>query len=61
LTEWNVYRELDPRTMLSVVREPRILDARNVLPLDRWQEAGWTVRSMGAAHAQYDIHSLSAV
>jgi len=51
LTEWNEYRHLDPVTLLPVVRNPRILDARNVLPLARWRAAGWTVQSMGAAHA----------
>jgi UDPglucose 6-dehydrogenase len=51
LTEWNEYRHLDPATLLPVVRNPRILDARNVLPLARWRAAGWTVQSMGAAHA----------
>lgn len=47
LTEWGEYRDLDPVELLSVVRAPRLLDGRNVLPLGRWQAAGWTVRSMG--------------
>lgn len=47
LTEWAEYRDLDPVRLLSVVRTPRLLDGRNVLPLGRWQAAGWTVRSMG--------------
>lgn len=47
LTEWGEYRDLDPVEILSVVRAPRLLDGRNVLPLGRWQAAGWTVRSMG--------------
>ena len=47
LTEWDEYRELDPAALLHLVRSPRIFDGRNVLPLDKWQEAGWTVRSMG--------------
>jgi len=49
LTEWQEYRELDPARLRGVVRAPRIVDARNVLALDRWKAAGWTVRSMGAA------------
>ena len=48
LTEWREYRELDPARVLEVVRAPRILDARNVLPVAAWQAAGWTFRSMGA-------------
>ncbi len=48
LTEWQVYRKLDPARLLEVVRTPRILDARNVLPANSWRDAGWTLRSMGA-------------
>jgi UDPglucose 6-dehydrogenase len=49
LTEWAQYRDLDPASLREVVRSPRIVDGRNVLPLGQWQAAGWTVRSMGAA------------
>lgn len=51
LTEWAEYREIDPVALRSVVRAPRLLDGRNVLPLSQWQAAGWTVRPMGAAYA----------
>ena len=47
LTEWREYREIDPVQLASVVRTPRLLDGRNVLPLDQWRSAGWTVRSLG--------------
>ena len=50
LTEWSQYRELDPVGLRSVVGTPRILDARNVLPLRKWRAAGWIVQSMGALH-----------
>ncbi len=50
LTEWAEYRTIDPVALRSVVRAPRILDGRNVLPLSQWQAAGWTVRTMGAAY-----------
>jgi UDPglucose 6-dehydrogenase len=50
LTEWGQYRELDPAGLRSVVGAPRILDARNVLPLREWRSAGWIVQSMGALH-----------
>jgi UDPglucose 6-dehydrogenase len=49
LTEWREYRGLDPVQLLSVVRTPRILDGRNVLPLAEWQAAGWTVQALGGA------------
>ncbi|HEX6449000.1 MAG TPA: UDP-glucose/GDP-mannose dehydrogenase family protein [Trebonia sp.] len=48
LTEWSQYRELNPAGLRSVVDAPRILDARNVLPLRKWRAAGWIVQSMGA-------------
>lgn len=51
LTEWQEYRDLDPAELATVVRAPRVLDARNVLALDRWRAAGWTVRGLGRAAA----------
>ncbi|MFF1449978.1 UDP-glucose dehydrogenase family protein [Streptomyces sp. NPDC058274] len=51
LTEWREYRELDPAALASTVRSPRIVDARNALPAERWQAAGWTVRALGRALA----------
>ena len=47
LTEWMEYRELDPALLAGMVRTPRILDARNVLDIDTWRAAGWTVRALG--------------
>ena len=47
LTEWAEYQQIDPARLRSVVRAPRLLDARNVLPLDRWRAAGWTAWSLG--------------
>ncbi|WP_214370092.1 UDP-glucose dehydrogenase family protein [Pseudonocardia sp. H11422] len=50
LTEWREYRELDPTVLAKVVRVPRVLDGRNALDVDRWRDAGWTVRALGRAH-----------
>jgi UDPglucose 6-dehydrogenase len=47
LTEWREYQDLDPVALRAVVRNPRIFDARNTLPLDRWHDAGWTTRAFG--------------
>lgn len=47
LTEWREYRELDLAALAQVVRTPRILDGRNVLDIDAWRAAGWTVRALG--------------
>ena len=40
---------IDSAALLPVVRRPRILDARHVLPLDQWRAAGWTACSLGSA------------
>ncbi len=61
LTEWAEYRQIDPAALLSVVRSPRILDGRNVLPLGNWQAAGWTVQSMGAGRPRASCHCAPAV
>ncbi len=47
LTEWDEYQDVDPWALRAVVREPRVFDARNVLPLERWRAAGWTARAFG--------------
>ena len=46
-TEWDEYRNIDPRTFLSIAREPRLLDARNAVDHDFWSEAGWQVYALG--------------
>jgi len=47
LTEWSDYRDLDPASITSVVRQASLIDARNSLDVDRWREAGWTYRALG--------------
>ncbi|MEU7816205.1 UDP-glucose/GDP-mannose dehydrogenase family protein [Pseudonocardia sp. NPDC049154] len=47
LTEWTQYRELDPGRLLTVVREPLLIDGRNTLDMAAWRSAGWTVRALG--------------
>ncbi|HUC27883.1 MAG TPA: UDP-glucose/GDP-mannose dehydrogenase family protein [Streptosporangiaceae bacterium] len=47
LTDWPQYGEIDPVALRAIVRRPVLLDARNVLPLARWQAAGWAVRALG--------------
>ena len=49
LTEWREYREADPMALAAIVRARRVLDARNLLPVGKWLEAGWTVRTMGGS------------
>jgi UDPglucose 6-dehydrogenase len=51
LTEWREYRELDPAALARVVNQPKVVDARNALPIDTWRAAGWTVRALGRPSA----------
>jgi UDPglucose 6-dehydrogenase len=51
LTEWREYAEIDPEELAQVVSHRRIVDGRNVLSLDRWRAASWTVRGLGRASA----------
>jgi UDPglucose 6-dehydrogenase len=47
LTEWEVFRELDPAKLATVVARPVVLDARNALDATAWRAAGWTYRGFG--------------
>ncbi len=46
LTEWNEYRELLPEE-LGAVASTVILDGRNCLNRELWEDAGWLYRSLG--------------
>lgn len=46
-TEWPQYVRADPAVLSRTVASRRILDARNVLDLQRWRDAGWDARGMG--------------
>ncbi len=47
LTEWKVYRELDPVALGEVVAHKRLLDGRNALDSGAYVRAGWDVRALG--------------
>ncbi|CAN5275301.1 UDP-glucose/GDP-mannose dehydrogenase family protein [soil metagenome] len=47
LTEWKVYREIDPVALGDRVASKYVLDGRNVLDSARWRDAGWTFRGLG--------------
>jgi UDPglucose 6-dehydrogenase len=47
LTEWPEFRAITPADLEGVVARPRLFDGRNVLDLDTWRSAGWTVRALG--------------
>ena len=50
LTEWKIYRELDPVKMAKLVANPIIIDGRNALDRDAWIAAGWKFRALGRAN-----------
>jgi UDPglucose 6-dehydrogenase len=47
LTEWNQYRELDPRLLTGRVANTVIIDGRNALDTEKWNAAGWTFHALG--------------
>ena len=49
LTEWKIYRELDPAAVKGLVKRAILIDGRNMLDRSAWQEAGWHVRALGRA------------
>lgn len=46
-TEWEEYCNIDPVAFRSVVRVPRLLDARNAIDREYWSSAGWQVYALG--------------
>jgi len=49
LTEWRQYREIDPKDLISLVSQAKIIDGRNALDRQKWQSAGWQIRSLGVS------------
>lgn len=47
LTEWNLYREIDPESLGAMVRHRRVVDARHALDAEAYRAAGWTYRAPG--------------
>jgi len=52
LTEWKLYRELDPQIVGEKVAIKRIIDGRNALDLDLWKSAGWQITYLGKPGSQ---------
>lgn len=46
-TEWQEFKELDPVRAAELVEKQLLIDARNVLPVHEWQQAGWQLRALG--------------
>jgi UDPglucose 6-dehydrogenase len=47
LTEWREFRGIDPTALGGIVKEKRIIDARNALDPAVWRAAGWTYGALG--------------
>ena len=46
-TEWKQYREVDPGLLGQKVTNRLIIDGRNVLDVQKWNEANWQVIALG--------------
>lgn len=47
LTEWKIYREINPTQVKALVKKAIIIDGRNALDRDLWVKAGWKFRALG--------------
>jgi len=50
LTEWKIYREINPAEVKSLVKSAIVIDGRNALDRELWQSAGWKFRALGRTH-----------
>ena len=46
-TEWQEFRQLDPTEVAGLVTNKHIIDGRNVLDVEAWKQAGWTIEALG--------------
>ena len=51
LTEWKLYREIDPSHLISLVNQPIMIDGRNALDREKWRAAGWKFRALGRSES----------
>jgi UDPglucose 6-dehydrogenase len=49
LTEWKMYREIDPVSLKNFVSQAIMIDGRNALDREKWIAAGWKFRALGRA------------
>ncbi|MDB5243848.1 MAG: UDP-glucose/GDP-mannose dehydrogenase family protein [Spirosoma sp.] len=47
LTEWDEFRNADPRTLLDLASAPCIVDGRHALNAEAYRSAGWDYRALG--------------
>lgn len=54
LTEWKEFVDMDPDALTQTVRAKVVVDGRNCLDAQRWQQAGWRVHALGRNLAGVD-------
>jgi UDPglucose 6-dehydrogenase len=47
LTEWEVFKGVSPNDVKSLMKSHNVVDARNVLEKDAWQQAGFGYQGIG--------------
>ncbi len=52
LTEWKMYREIDPTQIKKLVKSAIMIDGRNALDRDLWRAAGWKFRALGRTDSE---------
>jgi UDPglucose 6-dehydrogenase len=50
VTEWNEFKQLDMRRVKSLMRQPVLIDGRNIYDPTRMRELGFTYRGMGRGY-----------
>ena len=50
LTEWKIYRDIDPAKVKSLVKNAIMIDGRNALDRQLWRSAGWKFRALGRSN-----------
>ena len=52
LTEWKIYRDIDPTQIKKLVKSAIMIDGRNALDRDLWRAAGWKFRALGRTDSE---------
>jgi UDPglucose 6-dehydrogenase len=52
LTEWKIYREIDPVAAKKLVKSAIMIDGRNALDREQWLAAGWKFRALGRSSVE---------
>ena len=46
-TEWDEFKTMDPVWASGIVEKQLLIDGRNVLDVEQWQQAGWQLHALG--------------